>query len=934
MPFLLLDDAQQTVMDELRRHVQSLQDTASQVSLPPIQPPQIDANVIGELQQHVQSLVQPQAGEPPPPPIQPQPDLQPLSASVGPPEGISGQTESSLARLDAALRAAADVIEQRRQDDLTRQANLGNALLGDTGAMQDVGSNIQSLIEANPGSSQSGDLSSPVSAGLTAARVDPNLSRVLGQVANVAAPMALEGGLARGVSPAARAGAESIADTTQSILRPPGGSLEALGQLRADATRQAAQPPPAPPPGSAERLDWLTGRGRWAPPETPESTSLDKALAVGVNGMLGHPSGMLSNALSGLAENVMRPVTTALVRRELGPAFADVQAQGAALGDALANMASTFLTGKRPSGIGSADYPEAFPGKLGALPFTTGNIRANSAMDEFNRTLAMAGAQAAELARLKAANPGASVQDLVNQNAQRLQDLGIEAAKSATFESGGTGIGETLARARAKLTSPDASDSERLAGLATQLVVPFSKIPDVILRRGVGDTPLIGAEPRLLVGLVRAVRSGDREAATQALTQWGLTEAVNTAIGYQAWNGNITGNGPDDPAKRRTLQNARDRDGNPIWVANSIRVPTPWGQRWVPYTSLGPAAIRMAAIANTVEQVEAQQGQIDPDLLKGVAKGAGETITDAWYLQGVARLFQALQYGSIFDAAGNTLLDFGERYVPDAALTNQVRQLVDPTVREPTNPLEDVANRIPGASLLVPQRVNPATGGGTQAPKDALSLLLRSPAPGQPDLVSAELATHNLGVGDAPATITQNRSTVAITPDEQRFFQQAAGAAIAHDVAGITASASYQRMTPEQQRRVLEQAISKAREYASAQTARQIPREELLRRMDRYAAVQRAQAEPNRALRPVDDAEQARPPAAPITAGPVAAAVASEPSRGPVILPGSGEDQAREQAARANWIASLVQRLGMARANGDAEQAEQLQQVLYDVRTA
>jgi hypothetical protein len=620
----------------------------------------------------------------------------------------------------------------------------------------------------------------------------------------------------------------------EGALKLPGGSLDALAQLRADAARQAGQPPPAPPPGSKERLDYLTGRGKWAPPETPTTSRLDQALAVGVNGMLGNTNGFFNNAISGLAENVYRPVGTAL-RGELGPAFADVQAQGAAIGDALASAANTFLTGKRASRLGSTDYPEAFPGKLGALPFTTGNIRANSAMDEMNRTLAMAGGQAAELARLKAANPGASVQELISQNQQRLQDVGTSAAKVATFEEGGTLLGDALAAARRKLTAPDATPAQRLGGLVTQLVIPFSKIPDVILTRGVLGIPGF-AEGRAAVKIAR----GEPGAISQLVT----TEAVNAALAIQVLQGNITGNGPDDPAKKAALQNARDADGNPLWQANSIRIPTPWGQRWIPYSGLGPVAIRMAAIANAVEQYDDQGKKITPDFLKATSKAVGETITDAWYLQGVARVFQALKTGGITDAAGNTLLDFGERYVPDSGLAYQLRQFVDPTVREPTNPLEDVANRVPGLSTFVPPRINPATGEPTQAPRDPLSAIVRASAPGNPDPVNTELAQHNLGVGDAPKTISQNKATIEITPDEQRRYQQLAGAAIAHDVQATIGSASYQRMSPDQQRTVLEDVVLKARDYASASTFKQIPRDELIRRMDAYDAAQRSQAQP------------------------------------------------------------------------------------------
>jgi len=68
--------------------------------------------------------------------------------------------------------------------------------------MQDVGSNVQALLGATPMTSAQADISPAVSAGLTAAGVDPNAARVLGQVANVAAPSLLEAGGARALTEA------------------------------------------------------------------------------------------------------------------------------------------------------------------------------------------------------------------------------------------------------------------------------------------------------------------------------------------------------------------------------------------------------------------------------------------------------------------------------------------------------------------------------------------------------------------------------------------------------------------------------------------------------------------------------------------------------------------------------------------------------------
>jgi murein DD-endopeptidase MepM/ murein hydrolase activator NlpD len=575
----------------------------------------------------------------------------------------------------------------------------------------------------------------------------------------------------------------------------------------------------------------------------------DKAVTVGVNNLLGNPAGMLSNALSGVGENLYRPLNTAIVRRELGPAFNDLRAQGGAIGDALADAWHTFRSGERRSGLDTPDYPEAFPGWSGTLPFTSGNLRFNTAMDEFNRKLADVGGQAAELARRQRANPGLDEFGLLDRFRQDIADAGASAQKSATFESGGTGFGEDIAAARRKLTDPNASPRDRAKGLLATILVPFSKIPDAILTRGVLGMPVV-AETRAAINVAKALRSGDSAAVQTALHQWVLTEAVNAAIGWQVVQGNITGAGPDDPSKKSALMNARDENGDPIWQPNSLKVPTPWGARFIPYSSLGPIAGRLGLIANAVEQYKLAEGKVDPDYVTATGKALGETITDAWYLQNIGRAFQAIKNGKIFDAAGETLLDFGERHIPDAALANQLRQMMDPVVREPSEEqprgaLEDIANRIPGLSQFVAPKLDPATGQPITRPKDIGSLLLRSPAPGQPNPVNEALARHNLGVPDAPNTVTRGSATLELTDDEKRRYLELAGPEVGRRVESVIGGTSYDNLPLDQQRRRLEGAVRTGRDAGEAKLWASIPLEERNRRVREYREAQKRQAEPS-----------------------------------------------------------------------------------------
>jgi hypothetical protein len=114
------------------------------------------------------------------------------------------------------LEAANDVLQKRRQD--LDPANITQDYLdairsGDVGGI--LGASARGAdVAAGPAGSSLADVSSPLSAGLTAAGVDPNLSRVLGMAGNLVAPMALEGAVGRGALPqVARGLAEGEAGT-------------------------------------------------------------------------------------------------------------------------------------------------------------------------------------------------------------------------------------------------------------------------------------------------------------------------------------------------------------------------------------------------------------------------------------------------------------------------------------------------------------------------------------------------------------------------------------------------------------------------------------------------------------------------------------------------------------------------------------------------
>jgi len=219
-----------------------------------------------------------------------------------------GGTVSDLQAPLRGAQAGLQTIEQQRQQQIAEpsdmaaqfQQNVAAARRGDWAAFAQgtLGLAQTGVGQTAMGGGQ-GDLSQSVSAALTAGGIDPNAARVLGQVANVIGPIALERAIpsvvsasARGATAAVNAGLEAIdrlapPEVALATTRQAGESADdylarlsnaAPTSFRAPATVGGAAPLDitpsrrlgAPVAGtSADRLDYLLDRGRYAPAEEP-----------------------------------------------------------------------------------------------------------------------------------------------------------------------------------------------------------------------------------------------------------------------------------------------------------------------------------------------------------------------------------------------------------------------------------------------------------------------------------------------------------------------------------------------------------------------------------------------------------------------------------------------------------------------------------------
>ena len=615
-------------------------------------------------------------------------------------------------------------------------------------------------------------------------------------------------------------------------------ALTGVGASRVDAVRAAFKAI-----GTDEDAfkDWITKwdatdpsdlRARQALVSALHTPSrMEKLLAWTTSNMLSGLKSIMIQAVSAVNESVNRPLIT-LLDGDASAAADDVVAMANATGRAWGAAKEALLTGVRQSRLKDLDEPtrldlirpEAFPGKEGLVK--TPALRVIGAEDEFFRTVNAAGA-AANYARTVARNSGRTVEDvLANPTDEMLAYIDRE-AKRSVFEGAASPIAKKLIEIR-QMAVTGQGVGAKATGLVANVLVPFVKIPDVIYRTGVG----MMAEPVMPFarGVVRGYR-GEPAVQKGEIGRARLATLLLTGYFGLAATGNLTGNGPKDPAKRRVLMEARDDNGDPVWVPHSVRVPIPGvGVRWFDYTNLGPPSIPMGVMANAVEVYREEGTQVSPEYAKETINRTGAALLDASYIDTVGRLMRAVGEGRLADLPTELGQSALGRFVPYGGLVAQIARTAEGEVKKPRNPLEAVAARIPGVSELVPERISPL-GGPVKAPEDVLSLIspVRTSARGEPNRVALVLAEHNVGIGGPPTSW----EGIPFDEKDRRRFEETAGPIIREELEAIISDPEFGPLSPPEKRSELQLAVSRGRKAAADEILDALGEEELERRLQR-----------------------------------------------------------------------------------------------------
>jgi soluble lytic murein transglycosylase-like protein len=377
-----------------------------------------------------------------------------------------------------------------------------------------------------------------------------------------------------------------------------------------------------------------------------------------------------------------------------------------------------------------------------------------------------------------------------------------------------------------------------------RLLNPFFGIGAHVVSGGIERSPLgalgtaadVARAPFGFGPYAATVPAGQSLLPGASRVNWGGTDAV-TALGprlrnnilglgaavwafNQAAQGNITGNGPSDPAIRAELTKTG-------WAPNSVRI----GGRYFSLNTLGVAGWGLAQGANVYEATHTgdQGGYMKPDAtlqdqLGDVAGRMSAYVENETFLKGIGDLAAAMQNKATGSGdVAYELGSMGSSLIPQGSLIGNAASAMDPFQRKiQTGDIgQQIENRIPGLR----ETLNPKLGDTGQPlsnPQAGLGVVLPRSSVIQDDPVANMLLNVGMSPPVAPKTIRAGNEQVQITPDEQYQYQTLRGAMLQQMMGPLTSNAKFLQAQPQARKQVLTKMLSQADSVAQRQLLGQI----------------------------------------------------------------------------------------------------------------
>lgn len=506
-------------------------------------------------------------------------------------------------------------------------------------------------------------------------------------------------------------------------------------------------------------------------------------------GLLSGPKTHIRNLISNTGMMVSAVAERAIASRalgmldegtaiEIGEAAAMVDGYFSHLKQAWLDARSTFKTGDIKGGLTQLDIPPEmamrsldpdtlFGKTMRALSYPTNIIfKALKASDQFYQTMNYGG-------EIHALAKRAAIQGVRNGtlDAQKAPDFIAEfisnPPKEAVDSANAAAAYRTFTSEPGKWTRSALRVRNEYPGL--RFIIPFVNVTSNIFRTSIEHSPLA---PRL-TKYKEAIAKGGAE-ATLARTRMAMGSAVIATMTDLVMSGKITGSGPPQGSPE---YDALTRTG---WKPYSIKI----GKQWYSYRGIEPFSTVMGIGADIGDYIRYSDDTPETieDIKDLVAIGSFsmfDQILDRSFMRGTSEFL-----GAAIDPRANAPKWFdalASSFVP-RGLT-EVRQQMDPVVRDARGLVDAFANRIPYWSMTVPEkrdawgRAESTESGQTIWSKayDTLSPFRSKPIEVQP--IDRELLKQGFDIGDSQRsmTIDSQRLSLANRPDVFNRFLELRG---------------------------------------------------------------------------------------------------------------------------------------------------------------
>lgn len=579
----------------------------------------------------------------------------------------------------------------------------------------------------------------------------------------------------------------------------------------------------------------------WARVKNPPAGAEDWFRLIRYNSMLSGPRTMEINAIGGVTELLWkggRDVATSLAKGDLGSLRGEVTGIVSQFKKANENFLDTLRHGITSDAAARGDLPQSVSsrtrnpvGKTAATVLEAPG-RMLQAVDEWVRTIAYGmelGRQSGKTASsmgLKGDAWSEHVAKILSDPSPALMKAADEAAERLTFKGDMGSLGEALAHVQK-------------VPYVGNILLPFLRTVYHITARGVDRSPLgaVGTAVDLARGAYapgKALPKGVRPLGERSFDN-AVGTAATAAFAWYAFEGKLSGAGPDDPEKRDLLR----AQG---WQPYSVKI----GDRWVSYSNWGPIAVPLAMSAAIAEGQQYKKGDDNAlQVFADTARRFGELTTEQTYLQGIGLLYKAIKDPEAYGSQWTTGL--AQSMVPFGAAINTAGQAGDDVQRKPEKfdiPQALAGRNVPGFggrdSVPVAQDVLGRPVQNQQSGINAINPLRSSQSKPDPAAKLFADAGVDLPRPDDRITLDVGRGqslSVPIKPEEERYWQQRFGEHVQQLTADLQTNPKFAEAPIEVRAKELQRRMAEARRRADIETAKRMGNAEIDQRVKADRAI-------------------------------------------------------------------------------------------------